>query len=208
MPKDTFKNLKPEKQEKIKKAALNEFSSYGYFNSKISRIAKNAGISVGSFYQYFDDINDLFMEVFSRIAEKKMEYIRIELDHTDGGTFEDNLRAMYVGGVKFALNEPECFNVSNIFQTLINTPVFDKIMKYYIETDSNDSIGKLIDQGKKNGEIREALDTELFIKLLTAIQKAVIEYIGLFDSQEKFTEENMKKLSDMAVELLLHGIGR
>ena len=208
MPKETFKNLKEEKRKKIEKAALSEFSKYGYFNSKISRIAKKSEISVGSFYQYFDNINDLFMQIFTIIADRKIQYIKDELASNTDQSFEGKVRAMYAGGIKFALNEPDCFKVANTFKSLKNTPVFEKIMKYYMKSDSTDFLVNLIEEGQKNGEIKEDLNVELFTSLLANVQLSVIEYIGLFDSTEQFTEENMKRMSDIAVDILFHGIGK
>ena len=208
MPKETFKNLKEEKRKKIEKTALSEFSKYGYFNSKISRIAKKSGISVGSFYQYFDNMDDLFMQIFTIIADRKMQYIKNELADNTDQSFEGKIRAMFSGGIKFALNEPDCFNVANTFKSLKSTPVFENIMKYYIKSENTDFLVILIEEGKQSGEIREDLSIELFTSLLVNVQLSVIEYVGLFDNEEKFTEENMKRMSDIAVDILFHGIGK
>ncbi len=76
MPKPTFFNLPPEKREKIINAAVDEFAEYGLENASTNRIVENSGISKGSFYQYFEDKQDVFMYLLSVLEEEKMGYFR------------------------------------------------------------------------------------------------------------------------------------
>ncbi|MCU5751761.1 TetR/AcrR family transcriptional regulator, partial [Bacillus cereus] len=60
MPKQTFFNLEREKKELLIQAAMKEFSRVPLFEASISNIIKDAGIPRGSFYQYFEDKEDVF----------------------------------------------------------------------------------------------------------------------------------------------------
>ncbi|MDP4085960.1 MAG: TetR family transcriptional regulator [Bacillota bacterium] len=60
MPKPTFFNLSMEKQELLINAAKKEFSRVPLYDASISNIIKDAGIPRGSFYQYFEDKEDIF----------------------------------------------------------------------------------------------------------------------------------------------------
>ena len=55
MPTNTFLNLPIEKKKKIMNAAKSEFVEYSFYDASINRIIKNAGISRGSFYMYFEN---------------------------------------------------------------------------------------------------------------------------------------------------------
>ncbi|MDA3932655.1 MAG: TetR/AcrR family transcriptional regulator [Tenericutes bacterium] len=59
MPSQTFKNLNKEKKNKIINAAIQEFSERNIGEASINKIVKNAEISRGSFYTYFNDKYDL-----------------------------------------------------------------------------------------------------------------------------------------------------
>lgn len=61
MPKQTFYKLPQEKQERILAAAKREFTQARYSDASINRIIREAGIPRGSFYQYFDDKEDIFL---------------------------------------------------------------------------------------------------------------------------------------------------
>ena len=70
MPTSTFFNLPPEKQAKLLRAAVGEFSQKPYGEVPLSRIIAGAGIPRGSFYQYFSDKTDLFIYVLSHYGDR------------------------------------------------------------------------------------------------------------------------------------------
>lgn len=59
--KPTFDNISQEKRDKILFTAINEFATRGLENANINTIAKQAQVSVGSLYKYFDTKQDLFL---------------------------------------------------------------------------------------------------------------------------------------------------
>lgn len=65
MPLKTFYNLPPDKRDKLMDAIREEFSRVPCSEVSINRIIKTAGISRGSFYQYFEDKEDLLDYLFS-----------------------------------------------------------------------------------------------------------------------------------------------
>lgn len=60
MVKQTFLNLSIEKQERVLGAARKEFSRASLNEASVANIIKDAGIPRGSFYQYFNDLEDIF----------------------------------------------------------------------------------------------------------------------------------------------------
>ena len=56
-----------EKKQRIKNAALKLMSEKGYFLTSSNEIAKEAGVSVGTFYSYFKDKKALYAELVDDI---------------------------------------------------------------------------------------------------------------------------------------------
>jgi AcrR family transcriptional regulator len=81
MPRDTFFNLSEEKRDKIIKAAKAEFTEHELFKSRVSNIIKNADIPRGSFYQYFEDLEDLYYFVIDEFFD---EFFLEGLKFTEG----------------------------------------------------------------------------------------------------------------------------
>ena len=59
MPSKTFLNLSEKKRNMIIQAAIKELASVPFAETSINKIVKDAGISRGSFYMYFEDKYDL-----------------------------------------------------------------------------------------------------------------------------------------------------
>lgn len=70
MPTERFYNLPKGKKEIIKQAAMAEFVRVPFEKASINKIIKEAGISRGSFYTYFEDKHDILAYIFEDAAEK------------------------------------------------------------------------------------------------------------------------------------------
>ena len=73
MPRDTYFNLEENKRKKIFNAAVNEFTNHELHKCRVSSIIKEAGIPRGSFYQYFEDLDDLYYYVIDDVFDKIFE---------------------------------------------------------------------------------------------------------------------------------------
>lgn len=64
---DIFKNIDPEKRDRIINSALEEFSKNSFDKASTNNIVKNAGISKGLLYHYFTNKQSLYehLEVFA-----------------------------------------------------------------------------------------------------------------------------------------------
>src|SRR5690606_9246448 len=87
MPKITFFNLPDDKKQTLIKAAKKEFSSVPLFDASISNIIKSAGISRGSFYQYFEDKEDAFFFLLGEFAKEKKAVFLTMLEVNKGDLF-------------------------------------------------------------------------------------------------------------------------
>lgn len=65
----TFDNLKTSKQQQIYEALMVEFTTYALVDAQVARIIKRIGISRGSFYTYFTDLNDAYKWVFGQVMQ-------------------------------------------------------------------------------------------------------------------------------------------
>ena len=70
MPKDTFYNLDVGKREKIIKAAKAEFLDNPLRKARVSNIVTTANIPRGSFYQYFEDLDDLYYYIVEMVFDE------------------------------------------------------------------------------------------------------------------------------------------
>lgn len=80
-----FFSLKPEKQENILNAALKEFAKKGYKNATTDEIVKEAKISKGALFHYFNSKKDLFLFLYDHTLQILMNefFEKIDLDEKD-----------------------------------------------------------------------------------------------------------------------------
>ena len=108
MPKQTFFNLPAEKREIIMNAAIEEFADYGLENASTNRIVKNSGIAKGSFYQYFEDKQDVFMHMLAVIEQQETEFFASQhLPDQNMDTFH-YFRWVIKIGMEFEIGRASC----------------------------------------------------------------------------------------------------
>src|SRR5438034_5865531 len=78
-PPPTFQGTS--KRERILRAAVDVFARSGYFNAKVSEIAKSAGVADGTIYLYFDGKEDLLITVFREHTRNYLQSLEKALAH-------------------------------------------------------------------------------------------------------------------------------
>lgn len=113
MPSERFLNLPEDKKMRIIEASLKEFARVPFDEISINRIIQDAGISRGSFYQYFEDKTDLQTFLLTDFLKQVKEKIDIYLNEKRGDMFqffEDGLKVIVDMGMKSPFRDV-CANV-------------------------------------------------------------------------------------------------
>ena len=87
MPTDTFFRLPEEKRTRILEGAWSEFTAVPYAEASINRIVQTSRIPRGSFYQYFEDKNDLFLTLIDEIRDRFLDLFHDTLERSGGDLF-------------------------------------------------------------------------------------------------------------------------
>jgi AcrR family transcriptional regulator len=91
LPKETFFNLPEEKQQRIIQAAVDAFSGRHYSQVSINAIVNRAEIPKGSFYQYFENKDDLYIHLFTRVGDTKIDLFNSLWEEVPSLTFREYL---------------------------------------------------------------------------------------------------------------------
>ena len=81
--KPAFERADPARRETVLQTGINEFSQHGFENANITVIAKNAGISIGLMYKYFETKEDLFILCLEQAIEELNRVIESVLQSDD-----------------------------------------------------------------------------------------------------------------------------
>jgi AcrR family transcriptional regulator len=88
---ETFRRLPEEKRRRILEAAWAEFSTVSFSDASINQIIRRAGIPRGSFYQYFEDKDDLFVYLMEQVRLHLLTEYRTMVARAGGDIFETQL---------------------------------------------------------------------------------------------------------------------
>lgn len=91
MVSETFLNLKEEKKERIIRAALTEFSRVPMNEASVTNIVKEAGISRGSFYQYFGGKEALYKYLIKSVYAKHRQDLYRLIQVNEGDLYQSLL---------------------------------------------------------------------------------------------------------------------
>lgn len=146
MPRPTFFKLSQEKQNKVMKAAFQEFSRVALSDASIANIIKAAAIPRGSFYQYFKDKEDIFYHLLDIHSQDIKKQLIIFLNDHQGDVIDAfiDLYCYILDKIKNSLNE-------KFFQNIFLNLNYDLERKFTpnLEDDLNEVIN-LIDINKLN----------------------------------------------------------
>lgn len=171
MPTQTFFNLPEDKRDKIIEAAIGEFAA-GYFDSvSVASIVRKADIPRGSFYQYFDDLKDLYKYLFEVIANRKVGYMQDVLEgHSDA---LKTIRELFVAGLEFAADHPAMAAMgTNFFRE--DPGLRQEIMGEYGDI-SRGILHEILAEGQRRGEINAEVDVQMAALALQTLSIAITD---------------------------------
>jgi len=156
-------------------AALGEFSGHSFGEASLNEILKTAGINKGSFYYRFNDKKDLYLSVFSRLADEKLElFLKYEHENADVDFFE-SIRTRALIGTRFARKDPRYGALSRKY--LAEDPGFrDSVLAEFGGLSENFLL-RMVSEAQKKGQIRADVSAEVlatvFSLLLERIDKVI-----------------------------------
>ncbi len=166
-----------DKKADIFNSARELFYSKGFKDANIADIAKQAGIGVGTFYNYYSSKEALFFEVYIKENEDQKKHLLESMNLN-----EDPVTMI----TKMVAQNASEMNSNGILKEWYNKELFSKLEQSFYEQRgierfdeiSQGGTAELIKKWKSEGKIRDDLDDELIF----AIFKSIF-YIDLHKSE-------------------------
>ena len=192
MPTNTFFNLPAEKKHKILKAANKEIARVPLEQASIKNIVEDAEIARGSFYQYFENKQDLF-EYIMTSKTGDMEKNLIEMIEQENG----NIINIFINIYDHLIEVGKIRRNNKLFRQIFeNIKTSDNLMLTRKE-EMNKKLEKILqDLYSKNKDILNIKNEEEFklvIEILSAITRrrivASLKYKNSAEAREDFLKE-------------------
>lgn len=199
MPTRTFARLDQDKQERVLRAAIEQFQAEGYARATIEDIAKRAGVAKGSLYQYFEDKQELFTHCASWTMERFMAMVDQETPLRDMDVYDYFLTATRARWELF-LREPLLIGFSIDLMAGRHGSAGEPAIRAVRQVGDDYEL-RLIRNGKAHGTIRADLDDEVLLIFVQGVTER-------FSTRLLELSGNMTALPDDAhlgeLERLLH----
>ncbi|MCB8926870.1 MAG: TetR/AcrR family transcriptional regulator [Ardenticatenaceae bacterium] len=211
MPKETFFNLPEDKRQRIIELALAEFAENDYDTASISRIVAQAGIAKGSFYQYFENKEDLYAYLLTLGAEAKAQFLDGNPPDPQMGTFA-YIRWLSQAGIAFELARPQ---LSQIAYRAVRSGTLPAAMQAQAKVGATGFFRQLVEQGQARGDIDAELDPDLAAFFFNVIFNELGSYLINRLQQEEMPSDGRSlyetpeavQLFDQALHILASGLG-
>jgi TetR/AcrR family fatty acid metabolism transcriptional regulator len=153
----------PDKRQRILDAALQVFAERGFYNAKVSEVARAAGVADGTIYLYFENKDDLLINLFEDRMTFLIERLRQDLA-THGGTVPERLRRLFYLHLLLAREAPalaEFITVelrqSSKFVKEYRNPRFLEYLKV---------LRDLVEEGQADGSLDPTVDPRTVVRLM------------------------------------------
>ncbi len=186
-----------EKRRRILDGALKAFAKKGFYNTKVSEIASEAGVADGTIYLYFKNKDDLLISLFEDRMEWIIERLSSEMEQTDGG-FAEKLALFIRLHFMLVLENQDLAEFITVelrqsakFVKEYSNPKFGDYLKM---------LQGLLEQAQQTGELRQELDARLVSRAIFGALDEVLLQLSLsakLDVAE--VERRTAMLSDMFI---------
>ncbi|MFI5173475.1 MAG: TetR/AcrR family transcriptional regulator [Terriglobia bacterium] len=186
-----------DKRREILQAAIRVFARSGFFNSKVSDVARRAGVADGTIYLYFRNKDDLLISLFDQIMSEFVTRA-IETLATTRDVVEKLRRLAALHLDSLGRNR----ELAIVFQ--IELRHSSKFMSRFSRTrlaDYFDLIRNVVREGQRTGRFRKELNEKIVTKcFFGALDEMVTNWIL---SPHPY---NLGALSDPVVDLFVDGL--
>ena len=184
---------KGNKRSRILKAAVKVFAQRGFYNAKVSQIAKNAGIADGTIYLYFKNKDEILISIFEEEMAKFIAQVHKEIEsETD---IKSKLQIFVKTHLGFVKKNPK---LAQVFQLELRQS--NKFIKEYAGSRLKEYLnvaGDVIEEGQRQGVIRKDIHPGLMKRALFGSLDEVATHWVLMKNGKYDLEKSAEQIADI-----------
>ncbi|MBV9492862.1 MAG: TetR/AcrR family transcriptional regulator [Acidobacteria bacterium] len=185
------------KRERILRAAVDVFARSGYFNAKVSEIAKAAGVADGTIYLYFDGKEDLLVTIFREHTRNYLQSLEQQL--ADISRPEERIRVAIRHHLETLGRDRALAVVSQV--ELRHSLKFMGLFSQMEVADYLGMIRKIVEHGQAEGVFRRNLHPTLVAKSVFGILDEMVTSWILSEKEHALADQ-----ADAIADLILTGL--
>jgi TetR/AcrR family transcriptional regulator, fatty acid metabolism regulator protein len=187
-----------DKRDRILNAAVRVFAKKGFYATRVSEVAKAAGVADGTIYLYFKSKDDLLVSLFEHRVERLLAYLERELPRATGAS--EKLRRVIE--LQLGLLEGER-DLAEVVTVILRQST--KLMKEYAAPKFSaylDTIARVVSDGQAAGELRKDVSPHLAARAIFG----ALDGITMTWALGKADRGGLLRASGQLAEMVLHGL--
>ncbi|MFW5972039.1 MAG: TetR/AcrR family transcriptional regulator [Bacillota bacterium] len=161
----------PEKKEVIRKAAIRIIAEEGFHSCTTDKIAREAGVSVGTIYNYFSGKEDVLSYIFE-IEEKKMDNYLSKFTKKKGINVPEKIRILLNSYFKYVFNNEKLTKLILDESNRPTTEVTEEIYSYLLTV--REHVKKLLTNGKEEGTVNAEIDLDIMANMIIGSVNSIV----------------------------------
>lgn len=186
-----------DKRERILDGALKAFARKGFYNTKVSEIAAEAGVADGTIYLYFKNKDDLLISLFEDRMEWVIDRLSSELELVGPGV-EVRLRRAIELHFQLAVEQPDLAEFITV--ELRQSAKFMKEYKNPRFLDYLRLLERLVEDGQEQGVFRGDVEPRLLGRALFGALDEVLLLLMFSRSPNRDVAEMTRQVADIFID--------
>src|SRR5690606_28024228 len=196
-----FRRRKEDRPQEITAAALEAFAEKGYSATRVTDVAKRAGVSKGLLYLYFKTKEELFKAVVKSFVSPRIDALKAEIESTEL-TAEGYLRGPFLAFAKQVPKSPARILVRLMIAEGAKHPDLTDWYHRNVVSHGLAALRSLIERGVRDGEFRKSALQEFPHMVVTPVLFAIVWSLVFGDRAGL----NSDRFIEAQVDLLLRAI--
>ena len=187
-----------DKRERILSAAVKVFAKSGFFDARVSDVAKAAGVADGTIYLYFTSKEHLLVSLFEDRVDKLLAFIQTDLAKI--GSAKDKLRRVIE--VQLGLLEEER-DLAEVITVIVRQS--SKVLKEFATPKFSaylDAIARVVAEGQAAGEFR----TDVSPGLVARATFGALDGVTFTWALGRAEEGALSRAASQVADILLRGL--
>jgi TetR/AcrR family transcriptional regulator, fatty acid metabolism regulator protein len=187
-----------DKRERILDAAVRVLARKGFHATRVSEVAKAAGVADGTIYLYFDSKDELLVSLFEDRVERLLRFLETELPRAK--TASDKLRRIIE--LQLGLLEGER-DLAEVLTVILRQST--KLMKEQAAPKFNaylDVIARVVADGQASGELRDDVSPHLVARAIFG----ALDGIAMTWALGKANRGGLLRASGQLAQIMLRGL--
>ena len=192
---------KSDKRERILRAAVKVFARKGFYASRVSEIAKAAGVADGTIYLYFKSKDELLTSLFEDRITRLLDILRREIAKMPAAP--DRVRRLIELQLGLLEGERDLAEVITV-----NLRQSSRLLKQYATTrftEYLDLMASVVAEGQRAGEIREDVAPRIMARAIFGALDGIAMTWALGNAEPGGLKRAASQLADVLIAGLVVG---